>query len=348
MATGSLTIDLAAIAANWRALDALGGGSCRTGAVVKADAYGLGASRVAPALAQAGARDFFVAVAEEGAALRKALGPGPDIYVFAGHMNGDAAAIRDADLIPLLNSPEQVERHFRLLPRAAFGVQLDTGMNRLGLEPDDWRGLRDLVDGNGPRLAISHLASADEPDHSANAAQLRTFVEMTEGLNAPRSLAATGGALLGRAWHFDMIRPGIGLYGGLPYADAVPAVRLSLPVVQQRDVAVGESVGYGNAWHADRPSRVATLASGYADGLPRAIGQSGSAKVYAGATACPIIGRVSMDLLTVDVTDLDEVPDTLEMLCEHQGIDALADLAGTIGYEILTSLGHRYERHYAA
>jgi alanine racemase len=192
---------------------------------------------------------------------------------------------------------------------------------------------------------MSHLACADEPDHPMNDFQCDVFLEMTAGVQAPLSLAATGGTLLGPKFHFDMVRPGIGLYGGLPFADATPTVHLSLPIIQVRDVLEGEAVGYGNAYIAKSARRVATVSAGYADGLIRAIGND--AKVYAGDTMCPVIGRVSMDLITVDITDLSGTPDALDILCPHQTVDDLADSAGTIGYEILTSLGHRYERRYA-
>lgn len=346
MGTGHLTIDLAAVAANWTALDALSGAACETGAVVKADAYGLGVVPVARTLAAAGARSFFVAFAEEGAAVRDAVGPGPAIFVFAGHMPGDAAALAGASLVPLLNSVTQATRHFEALPGTPFGVQLDTGMNRLGMEPAEWAAARDIMAAQGPSLVISHLACADAPDSDMNRAQLTAFAEMTDGIAAPRSLAATGGTVLGPDWQFDMTRPGIGLYGGLPFEDARPAVRLSLPVIQTREVAPGESVGYGQAWRAERPGRIATVSGGYADGLIRAMGEA--AVLFAGDVPCPLAGRVSMDLLTVDVTHLADVPDSLDILGPHQGVDDLAAAAGTIGYEILTAIGARYRRDYVS
>ena len=315
-----------------------------TGAVVKADSYGLGAARVAQVLARAGARKFFVAAAEEGAAVRQALGEGPEIFVFSGHMADDTGLIRDLGLIPMLNSVEQVQRHRDALPGAAFGVQLDTGMNRLGLEPADWAAVSAELIAAGPKLVMSHLACSDEPDHPMNALQLKNFRAMTDGLGLKRALSATGGILLGPDYHFDVTRPGIGLYGGLPFETARPVVRLSLPVVQIRTVTPGETVGYANSWTATRESRIATVAAGYADGLSRRL--SGKATLWAGDTPCPLIGRVSMDLITVDVTDLAEVPQSLEILGPHQGVDALAEVAGTIGYEILTSLGPRYQRAY--
>jgi len=342
MSTARLTINLHALVSNWRALDAKT--DVETGAVVKADAYGLGAGPVARALAEEGVRKFFVAVAEEGAAVRQAVGPGPLICVFSGHMEGDAELLRDYDLVPLINSPEQFQRHLQALPVHPFGIQLDSGMNRLGLEPADWAALRNRAEALNPVVVMSHLACADEPDHPMNQRQLKTFREMTDGVSAPRSLAATGGILLGAEYHFDLCRPGIGLYGGLPFADAKPVVTVDLPVIQVRDLAVGESVGYGNTWKARRPSRIATVAAGYADGLHRAIG--GGIDAFAGNLPCPVVGRISMDLITIDVTDLPHTPERLRILNGHQTVDDLAEAAGTIGYEILTSLGSRYSRGY--
>lgn len=342
MSTATLTIDLTAIVANWRALDAQTG--CETAAVVKADGYGLGAGRVARALAQAGARRFFVAVAEEGAALRAALGPGPMIGVFSGHMAGDTALLQAHDLTPMLNSVDQMLRHVEALPGHRFGLQLDSGMNRLGMEPAEWAALRQIALDQSPVLIMSHLACADTPDHPMNHQQLHAFAQMTADLDVPRSLAATGGILLGSEYHFDLTRPGVGLYGGLPFGAAVPVVRLDVPVIQVRDVLAGESVGYANAWTAPGPARIATVSAGYADGLIRAMGRS--VQMFAGSQPCPVIGRVSMDLLTVDVTGLDFEPESLTLLGEYCTVDDLAEAAGTIGYEILTSLGARYARRY--
>ncbi|KMK67343.1 alanine racemase [Puniceibacterium sp. IMCC21224] len=342
MAQSVLTIDLDALRSNWRSLAQRSG--AETGAVVKSDAYGLGASRVAHALAAEGVRRFFVALTEEGAALRKIVGPGPEIFVLSGHMIGDTDLIRGADLTPTINSIDQMLRHVEGLPGHAFGLQLDTGMNRLGMEPAEWSALRDIAVAQRPTLVMSHLACADEPGHEMNAYQLEVFRVMTEGIDAPLSLAATGGILLGSDYHFDVTRPGIGLYGGLPFVDALPVVTLEIPVIQTRDVEPGESVGYGNTWFAEMPTRVATIAAGYADGILRAMGPA--AHVYADGNRCKVLGRISMDLIAVDVTDLDADPQSVELLGRHQLVDTLADAAGTIGYEILTSLGARYQRRY--
>ncbi|MCT4553738.1 MAG: alanine racemase [Pelagimonas sp.] len=342
MAQAKLTIDLAALRANWRALAAKS--HSETGAVVKADGYGLGANQVALALADEGARRFFVASCEEGASLRDALGSGPEINVFSGHMDGDTALIRDAQLTPMINSIDQMLRQVEALPGAPFGVQLDSGMNRLGMEPAEWGALRDIALAQNPTLIMSHLACADEPDHPMNAQQLQAFHEMTDGIDAPRSLSATGGILLGADYHFDVTRPGVGLYGGLPFEDAKPVVTLDIPVIQIREVAPGESVGYGNNFIAQSPTRVATIAAGYADGVIRAMGPQ--AQLWSEDTRCKVLGRISMDMIAVDVSALNGDPASLTLLGHMQSVDVVADWAGTIGYEILTSLGHRYDRTY--
>ncbi|HSF94973.1 MAG TPA: alanine racemase [Thermohalobaculum sp.] len=362
---GDLTIDLSAIAANWRALDALSAPQVQTAAVVKADAYGCGAARVGPALARAGVRTFFVAVPGEGVALRAAVGPGPDIYILAGyapHLPPGAAQSpppaggRDREgapeaslyaahsLRPVLNSAPQADAWFRDCPGAPCAIQLDTGMNRLGMEADEFAALGPLPE--AVRLVMSHLACADEPDHALNAVQLAAFARMTAGLGLPCSLAATGGILLGAPYHHAMTRAGVGLYGGLPFAAARPAVSLHLPIIQIRDVAAGEAVGYGANWTARRAARIATLSGGYADGLIRAMG--GGAKGFIDGQPLPFAGRVSMDLITLDVTDCPSAaPGTMvELIGPHQSVDDLAAAAGTIGYEILTSLGSRYTRRY--
>lgn len=354
MARSVLTIDLDAIAANWRALDAKT--ACETGAVVKADGYGLGAAEVGRALFAAGARSFFVALAEEGAALRQALGAEPRIFVFTGLMPGDEELVRDRRLIPLISSARQLERA-RALARDAggslpVGVQLDSGMNRLGFEAPE------LAEALAPARALagldivlvaSHLACADEPNSELNAAQARAFDRAAAHpvlCGAPKSLAATGGLLLGPDYHYDMTRPGIGLYGGRPFADARPVIGVESPIIQIRDVAPGEIVGYGAAYIAGKPRRIATLSLGYADGITRAL--SAGFIAHLGETALKSAGRISMDLITLDVTGCDAAQEgaMVTLLGADQTIDDLADSAGTIGYEILTSLGTRFERRY--
>ncbi|MGB1154508.1 MAG: alanine racemase [Paracoccaceae bacterium] len=342
MSTATLTIDLMSIRANWRALSALSAGV--TGAVVKANGYGLDAARVSRALAQEGARHFFVAVAEEGAVVRRALGPGPKIYVFSGHMENDTSLIREHQLTPMINSVDQLLRHVDAMPNVEFGVQLDSGMNRLGLEPAEWQAVRDLVLRLKPEILMSHLACADDPQHTMNAQQLREFRDMTDGLNVPRSLAATGGILLGNSYHFELTRPGVGLYGGAPFETAQSVVSLDVPVIQVRDVDTGETVGYSNTWTAPTPRKIATVSAGYADGIMRNLGPNLS--LYSDRVACPVVGRISMDLIGVDITLLADTPSSLQLLNSLQSIDDLATAAETIGYEVLTSLGSRYQRRY--
>ena len=340
MGTGRLTIDLDAVVANWRALDNMT--SCKTAAVVKANGYGIGAANVAKALFKAGVRQFFVAVAEEAEALRAELGQKPEISVFSGHMKGDTDLIRELNLTPMLNSVDQLTHHLEALPGHPFGIQLDTGMNRLGMELHEWAAIAELALAQRPTLVMSHLACADEPDHPMNPHQLEIFRQMTDGITVPRSLAATGGILLGPEYHFDLTRPGIGLYGGHPFEQAAPVIELDLPVIQVRDVTAGEVVGYGNSWQAERNSKIATVSGGYADGIFRLL--SDKARLFHGNQPCPLIGRVSMDLLTIDITDLPETPDKLTLVGPQQTVDDLANAAKTIGYEVLTQLGARYSK----
>ena len=342
MSTATLSIDLDAIRANWRALNEKTSGE--TGAVVKANAYGLGAGFVAKALLKEGVQTFFVAVAEEGVVVRKSLGNASTIYIFGGHMQGDTELIREYRLTPLLNSVDQLIRHVEKLPNHPFGIQLDTGMNRLGMEPVEWHAVRELALPLNPKLIMSHLACADDPDHDMNVKQLAEFHKMTDDLDIPKSLSATGGILLGSDYHFDLTRPGVGLYGGLPFEQARAVAKLNIPIIQTREVDEGETVGYANTWRAPTPRRIATVSAGYADGIIRAM--DGKTALYAGDVACPIVGRISMDLIGVDVTLLTQPVESLELLNDRQTIDVLAENAGTIGYEILTSLGGRYQRRY--
>ncbi len=346
MASPDLTIDLNAIVTNWKALDRMTGASVETAAVVKADGYGLGADRVVTSLRRAGARSFFVAIAEEGPAIRRAAGPDAKIFVFGGHMNGDAPILADHGLIPLLNSGQQARCHLASMPDHPFGLQIDTGMSRLGMSSREFASLRHMIDPRGTQLVISHLACSDDETDKRNQAQLAAFHELTADFPAPRSLSATGGILLGPEYHFDLCRPGIGLYGGAPFLNATPAVSLDAPVIQTRELSVGDYVGYGADWTAKRVSRIATIAAGYADGLHRVMGSGSSFSCWVGDARCPVVGRISMDLITIDITDIDGTPERVQVLNEHQTIDDLAEVAGTIGYEILTTLGQRFLRRY--
>jgi len=342
MSSAELYINLANICSNWNALNSLSNGSA--GAVVKANAYGLGIKEVGISLAKAGARDFFVAIAKEGVELRQAIGQGPKIYVFSGHMIGDTPLIKNFDLIPLINSAEQLLFHIENSSKQMIGIQLDTGMNRLGMERAEYEAVKDIISELNPELIISHLACADDASHPMNEKQLNYFNEITNNINCKKSLAATGGILLGKQYHFNMTRPGIGLYGGIPYTTSKNVVELKLPVVQIRTVLPGETVGYSNTWTARKITKVATLSAGYADGIFRCM--SNKAILYYNEIPCSMIGRISMDLIGVDVSNCNEDPDFLWLLNDKQSIDDLADDANSIGYEILTALGSRYNRIY--
>ncbi|HEV2676333.1 MAG TPA: alanine racemase [Aliidongia sp.] len=354
-----LTIDLAALCDNYRLLSSrLAGAACA--AVVKADAYGLGAARVATALSRIGCRHFFVAHLQEGLALRDVLPDAAEIFVLNGLMPGAEGACLEARLTPVLNSLVQVDAWTRLSRRLGRSlpavVQIDSGMARLGLAPAEVDQLaRDpaRLDGVALRAVMSHLACADEPDHPANRAQLAAFETQRRRLPpAPASFANSSGIFLGPDYHFDLARPGAALYGVAPVPGTInpmrDVVRLDVRVIQTREIAAGDAVGYGHAFRATAPTRIATLAVGYADGWLRCIGPAGRA--YVGDRALPIAGRVSMDSLTLDISALP--PDALkpgdfvELLGPHQPVDQAAAAAGTIGYEILTSLGGRYARHY--
>jgi alanine racemase len=352
-----LEIDLAAITGNWRRLQAELQPPALAGAVVKADAYGLGMADVAPALAAAGCRLFFVATLDEGIALRRLL-PKAEIAVFDGLLPETGGEFRHARLLPVLNDLGQIaawraEAQTRRLPAM---IHVDTGMARLGLPPDELVRLAaepDLLSGVPLAAVMSHLACADEPLHAQNAQQLGDFRRAIAQLpRAPASLAASSGIFLGRDYHFDIARPGAALYGVNPTPKRpnpmAQVIRLKGRILQVRDIDSGVTVGYGAAQRMERAGRVATIAIGYADGWLRSSSHRGSVGV-AGQQA-PVIGRISMDLLTVDVTGIDpalvRVGDFVDLIDEQHGVDAVAAAAGTIGYEILTALGRRHHRLY--
>ncbi|CAH2601054.1 Alanine racemase [Rhodovastum atsumiense] len=354
-----LTIDLGAVQANWRSLrDRLHGAAC--GAVLKADAYGLGAARIAQALAAAGCRHFVTAHLDEAIALRPHVPAAAEVFVLHGPPPGLAAEFLAHDLTPVLNSLSQIEAWTTLAREEARRLpavlQVDTGMSRLGLSPAELVRLAEepsRLEGVAVRAVMSHLACAERPDHPMNAAQLARFATLRRQLPAaPASLAASSGIFLGPDYHFDIVRPGSALYGIAPVAGQPnplrQAVRLDAPIQQTRRIAAGESVGYGATWHAPAPARIATVPAGYADGYLRSLGNR--AHGYVGGIAVPLVGMVSMDMATFDVSAVPEAalgPDaSIELIGPHQTLDALAQRAGTIGYEILTSLGSRYQRRY--
>jgi alanine racemase len=360
-AGGVLSIDLAALVANWRELAARAPGA-ECGAVVKADGYGCGIAPVTAALAKAGCGNFFVADLAEARSVRKAA-PTASIYVLNGLAPATGDAFAAADLRPVIGSLAELGEWQNF--RAATGwhggaaLHVDTGMNRLGLLPEEAAELAAREDSkSGIVLLMSHFACAEEPSHPLNAKQMAEFREL-RGLfpEIPGSLANSSGIFLGPDAHHDLVRPGVALYGGNPTPAHLnlmrPVVGLKGRIAQLREIATGETVGYGAQWTAQRPTRLAVVALGYADGFPRAASASdtkpGAEAIIAGRR-CPFAGRVSMDLLAVDVTDLPEgVPrrgDLVALLDEEIGVDELASRAGTIAYEILTRLGRRYRRVY--
>lgn len=362
-ATGLVTIDLGRIAANWRALARLVA-PAECAAVVKADAYGLGAARVIPALVKAGCQTFFIATPPEAEEAR-ARAPNAALYALDGLIPGAERDFVRLGVRPVLSSLHEAETWVALGKSAGrrrpAGLHIDSGLNRLGLVARDVRRFAadaTLRDGFDLTLVMSHLASADNPADPKNREQLLAFETLSAVLpRAPRSLAASDGMMLGKSYHFDLVRPGYAVYGGQASqtnpAPVMPAVAVAAQILAVNDVAPGETVGYGASWRAERPSRIATIAAGYADGVPRSASSDGgrcSGQVKIGHALVPIVGRVSMDLITADVTDLNPSaaqPGALATLIGPSlTIEDAGFAAGTIGYELLTRLGRRFTRVY--
>lgn len=360
LAGGRLTIDLGALAENWRTL-AERVGKAATAAVVKGDAYGVGLEPAARALAEAGCHTFFVALPEEGLRLRDTVRDAA-IYVLDGLIEGTASTYAAADLRPVLGSWPEIEEWAsirRAGARTGSALHVDTGMNRLGVTLAEARKLtehRDILDRLGLTLVMSHLAVADHPDHALNRKQLAAFRAMRVLLpDIPASLANSAGIFLGRDFHFDLVRPGVALYGAAAVSGTSPlrpVVTLEARILQVREARAGETVGYGATETLNRPSRIAIVGAGYADGYHR---RAGSTDRRRGARArihgqdAPIVGRVSMDLIALDVSDIHGVArgDWAELFGPSIPIDEVADYADTIGYELLTGLGRRYARSYS-
>lgn len=352
-----LTVDLGAIVANWRLLQAKQP-SAVTGAVVKANGYGLGAVPVAKALAAAGCRHFFVATPDEAVSLRDTI-PDATLVVLGGLFPGSEMDLAVQGIIPALGSLAEIEAWSRLAHRLertlpAF-IHFDTGMSRLGLDARECAALaqdHDRLAGIDVRCVMSHLVSAELPEDPLNALQRDRFVSGRARLPAaPASLANSSGMFLGQAYGFDLARPGAALYGVNP----TPAVKnpmrsvvtLSARVLAVRDIPAGATVGYNATWTAQQPKRIATLGVGYADGWNRLHSNSGVA--YFDGHPVPLVGRVSMDLTTFDVTDHPAIQpgDWLELLGPHRLVDDAARDAGAFSYEVLTALGPRYHRVYS-
>ena len=364
LAGAVLTIDLVALQDNWRLLSTRAG-AVECGAAVKGNAYGLGIEPVARALWEAGCRTYFVARPKEGEELRKHL-PDATIYVLDGLFAGQAEFYAKLNLCPALISIEEAREwagfgrvYGRKLPCA---IHVDTGINRLGFSQTEFDALLDdafLMEGLNVSLLMSHLACADEPSHPLNARQREAFDAVRAKLpGIPASLANSSGIFLGDGFTHDLVRPGIALYGGNPISGSPNPMRavahLEGTVLQVRNVRVGETVGYGATWEASRPTRIAVLGAGYKDGVPRALSSKqmdGPAQVFINGKRCPVIGRISMDMMGADITDL--MPHSVvrgtraEILGPNILIDEAAAWAGTISYELLTRLGSRYARLYS-
>jgi alanine racemase len=362
-AAAVLTVDLGALVENWRLL-ASRAAPARCGAVVKADAYGLGVVPVVRALLVAGCREFFVALVDEGIRLRESIGedwPGDArVHVLQGPLPGAERACLEHDLVPVLNGLDQIERWQRLAREAghplAAALQADTGMARLGLSAAELARLDAepaRLDGIAPTLVMSHLAAAEDPADPLNALQLQRFAAARRRWPAAAGcLANSSGIFLGGAWHYDLVRPGAALYGVAPIAGAPnpmrPVVGLQARLIQWREVGSGEAVGYNQTWRAKGPARIATVSVGYADGYLRSL--SNRATLRRAGTVVPLVGRVSMDTVTVDVSALPVealAPGAaFDLIDADHDINAIALEAGTNAYEILTSLGPRYARRY--
>lgn len=353
----TLFIDLGAVAENWRALAARHGAP--TAAVIKANAYGLGAAEVAPVLRAAGAEAFFVATPAEGVAVRRHI-PGADLFVLGGLWPAQMAEYRVHNLIPVLNSVTDIATWMKEARRTNLrlpaAIHIDTGMARLGL---DARGVATLASDTSPfevlevRYLMTHLASADDPQSGQNFAQAQAFAAACAQLPpTPRSFANSSGIFLGTSFKSDLARPGAAIYGVNPTPGRLNplrnTVRLMARVLQLRDIAPGAPVGYNASWRAERATRVATVACGYADGYLRSLSNQGVAAFD--GQRLPLIGRVSMDLLTFDATGVTRLRegDSLELIGPGVPPDELARRAGSNAYEILTSLSRRAERSYFA
>jgi len=362
-----LTIDMGAILANYELLQKRFSGGTELGPVLKADAYGLGVGKVAPALARAGARVFFVALPEEGIRLRQILNDAGEnaffqaqIHVLGGLMKGAEEAYDASRLIPVLGSLDEIHdwKNFchRIDAPLPCDIHVDTGMLRLGLAPDELDKLASepaRIDGLDIVTVISHLACADEPKHLKNAEQLAAFMRVREILPMGRaSFANSSGIFLGADYHFDLARPGVAIYGlGPTQGEPNPmaqVVRLQGKIAQVRDVDRFQTVGYGATHRTEGPGRIATVLAGYADGYLRSLSNNGTG--YVGNIPVPVVGRVSMDLITFDVSEVPRHLTTpgnmIDLIGPHNPVEQIADEAGTIGYEILTSLGNRYRRFY--
>lgn len=357
---GILEINLSAIVRNWRALSAPLKAGCRASAVVKANAYGLGCMPVSKALYEAGCRDFFVALLGEALELKPALPDDARIYVLDGLRAGTEIVCREQGIIPVIFSLKQLSAWSTLESASGLSpcvIKVNTGMTRLGFDAKELLDNEALLSKVKPVMFMSHLASAEELDNNQNRRQLERFQALRDHFSplfpaADFSLCNSSGVFLGDEYHFDCTRPGAALYGvnpqpGLP-SPVESVVRLRLPVIQLRNAQAGEVVGYGGTHELKEGAQLAVVLGGYADGIHRAL--SGRAEGVVHGQRVPVVGRVSMDTTVFDVSKVSppvvEGESYVELLGSEIGVDELGEAAGTIGYEILTSLSGRYQRHY--
>jgi alanine racemase len=361
-ATGVLTVDLDAIVANWRKLEKTAV-PAECSAVIKANAYGCGIEPVARALAKAGCKTFFVATIDEARAARAAA-PSSALYVLDGFIQNTGEAYAKVDAKPVIGDLNELAEWDVFCRRNGWSggaaIHIDTGMHRLGLTLAEAQGLIPRINAgdHGISLVMSHLACAESLHHPMNARQLATFREIASLFTGvPASLSNSSGIFLGAPFQFDMVRPGAALYGVNPTPEAdnpmQGVIDLKARVMRIREIERGDSVGYGATWTARRPTRLAIIAAGYADGYFRAGGSNdgtrGAEAVVAGKR-CPVAGRISMDLMAIDITDLEKNAvrrgHLVTLIGEGVTVDELAHHFGTIGYEVLTSLGARHTRIY--
>jgi alanine racemase len=359
---GVLTVDLNALVANWRKLEKTAV-PAECSAVIKANAYGCGIEPVARALAKAGCKTFFVATLDEATAARAAA-PSAGLYVLNGFIQNTGEVYAKINARPVIGDLNELAEWDVFCRRTQWAggaaIHIDTGMQRLGLTMAEAQGLIPRINAgdHGISLVMSHLACAENLNHPMNAKQLAAFREIASAFaGVPASFSNSSGIFLGSPYHFDMVRPGAALYGVNPTPEAdnpmQPVVELKGRVTQIRDVERGETVGYGGSWTARRPTRLAIVSAGYADGYFRAASSNDGtrgAEVIAAGKRCPVAGRISMDLMAVDITDIEKNAvrrgHMVTLLGEGITADELGHHFGTIGYEVLTSLGSRYARVY--
>lgn len=344
-------IHLSNIVSNWRRINDMSGYD-GAGAVVKANAYGHGASKVSSALAKAGCRHFFVAYGFEGGEVRRAVGLDSHIYVFNGLQAVSQEEIRTSSLIPVLNNLNDIGEWKAGDQASPFALHFDTGMNRLGIPLADVGAVIEILSGATPSLIMTHFACADEPASEMNREQIEAFRTVVATFpGAPVSVSNSAGLWLEPDMRPGLTRPGIALYGGgnspLRPGNLLPGMTLEAPILQVQQVPAGKSVGYGASYRASAARTIATVGIGYGDGLLRSASNSGFACL--GGVRCPLVGRVSMDLVTVDVTAVEPLAKPgawVELLGAQTDLEEQARAAGTLGYELVTGLGTRVERIY--